>query len=557
MLKISFKRCTSILSLLTLICFLASRSAFAQGAAFAYQGSLTNSGTPANGSYDMQFKLFDSTDFVTGNQVGATITSLAVQVTNGAFTVQLDFGASVFSGAPRFLEIGVRPAGSPDAFTVLSPRQPLSSAPYAVRSTIATSADTATNAANAANAAQLGGIAASQYVVTTDARLSDARPPTSGSANYIQNSTSQQAATNFNISGNGTIGGNLSVGGSLSPGIVNAQTQYDIGGSRVLAAPGTGNLFAGLGAGASLTTGTENAFFGKDSGTSNTSGALNSFFGWEAGNANTTGGGNAFFGWHVGATNTTGCCNSFFGEDAGLGNTTGTDNSFFGIQAGGNGSTGSSNTFIGARTGFGPLNAIGNQNTLLGSNTVVSLSGVNHSTAIGYGARVSTSNTIVLGTTSDVVVIPGLGAAGSTSLCRNSSNQISTCSSSLRYKTEVQPFPGGLEIIRLLRPISFTWKQDGTRDLGLAAEDVARVEPLLVTHNDKGEIEGVKYDRITVALINAINQQQARIEQQQLLIFNLKKIVCSDHPDADMCREAILNQPSITNHTAGLIAYPQ
>jgi hypothetical protein len=53
---------------------------------------------------------------------------------------------------------------------------------------------------------------------------------------------------------------------------------------------------------------------------------------------------------------------------------------------------------------------------------------------------------------------------------------------------------------------------DGSRDLGLGAEDVAKVEPLLVTHNDKGEIEGVRYDRLDVVLINAIKQQQDQIE---------------------------------------------
>ena len=84
-----------------------------------------------------------------------------------------------------------------------------------------------------------------------------------------------------------------------------------------------------------------------------------------------------------------------------------------------------------------------------------------------------------------------LGAAGATTLCRNASNQISTCSSSLRYKTNVTPFQPGLNLIERLRPIAFDWKANGEADLGLAAEEVAKVEPLLVIHNDKGEVEGV------------------------------------------------------------------
>jgi len=79
--------------------------------------------------------------------------------------------------------------------------------------------------------------------------------------------------------------------------------------------------------------------------------------------------------------------------------------------------------------------------------------------------------------------------------------EIAICNfSSLRYKKNLAPFRGGMEILNRLRPISFTWKANGSRDFGLGAEDVAKVEPLLVTHNDKGEIEGVKYDRLNVVL---------------------------------------------------------
>ncbi len=59
-----------------------------------------------------------------------------------------------------------------------------------------------------------------------------------------------------------------------------------------------------------------------------------------------------------------------------------------------------------------------------------------------------------------------------------------------------------------------------------AAEDVAKVEPLLVTRNDKGEVEGVKYDRITAVLVNAVKEQQQQIQQQQDEIASLKQLVC-------------------------------
>jgi hypothetical protein len=131
---------------------------------------------------------------------------------------------------------------------------------------------------------------------------------------------------------------------------------------------------------------------------------------------------------------------------------------------------------------------------------------------------VSTSGSGYAGYFSGKVVVSTLGPAGITSLCRNGAAEISTCSSSLRYKTDVQPFVGGLDLVKRLRPIAFTWKQDGARDLGLGAEDVAAVEPLLVTHNAQGQIEGVKYDRLSAVLINAIHQQQQQIQQQRDLV---------------------------------------
>ena len=89
----------------------------------------------------------------------------------------------------------------------------------------------------------------------------------------------------------------------------------------------------------------------------------------------------------------------------------------------------------------------------------------------------------------------------------------------------MRPFSGGIELINRLRPISFTWKSNGSRDLGLGAEDVAEVEPLLVTHNERGEVEGVKYDRVSVVLINAVKEQQAEIERQQQLNERQQQVI--------------------------------
>jgi hypothetical protein len=107
--------------------------AFAQGTAFTYQGRLNDGANPANGSYDLRFALFDA--LTIGNQLASPITNSPVNVSNGLFTVTLDFG-NQFPGPDRWLEIGVR-TNEGGAFTSLNPRQPLTPAPYAIYSSSA------------------------------------------------------------------------------------------------------------------------------------------------------------------------------------------------------------------------------------------------------------------------------------------------------------------------------------------------------------------------------------------------------------------------------------
>jgi len=103
---------------------------FAQGTAFTYQGLLTVNGSPANGNYDMMFAVFDASSGA--GQVGTTLTIAPTAVSNGLFTVTLDFGPGTFTGSARWLEIGSRPSGSGAAFQTLGPRQELTPAPHAI-----------------------------------------------------------------------------------------------------------------------------------------------------------------------------------------------------------------------------------------------------------------------------------------------------------------------------------------------------------------------------------------------------------------------------------------
>ena len=122
-------------------------------------------------------------------------------------------------------------------------------------------------------------------------------------------------------------------------------------------------------------------------------------------------------------------------------------------------------------------------------------------------------------TTAPTVTLVG-GGMGNT-VCTNGVI-LSNCSSSVRYKKNIVSLGAGLNVVSRLRPITFKWKEGGQSDLGLVAEEVNDVEPLLVTRNARGEIEGVKYDRLSAVFINAFKEQQAQIEQQRSQIELLR-----------------------------------
>jgi len=98
------------------------------GSTSTYQGRLADNGSPANGSYDFEFRLWDAATL--GSQVGSTVTREDVVVSDGLFVVDLSFGAS-FQGQALWLAISVRPGSSTGPYTALSPRQPITAAPYA------------------------------------------------------------------------------------------------------------------------------------------------------------------------------------------------------------------------------------------------------------------------------------------------------------------------------------------------------------------------------------------------------------------------------------------
>jgi len=368
----------------------------------------------------------------------------------------------------------------------------------------------------------------------------------------------------------------VTIPGTSRANVVETVTHFAIGSNRVLANPGSFNLYAGVGTGSTLgsMTGTRNSFFGTQAGNNIENGNGNSFFGAFSGFQVDSGSANTFIGDDAGRQTVSGTRNTFVGRAAGTANVTGEDNVILGASAGGgniagiyntyvgssaasSASSGDRNTFIGGAAG-GATSA-GSRNTLLGFDSSVGNS-LSYATAIGAESTVTTNNTIALGRSNgtDTVKVYGrlrlgtFGTASATTLCYTVGTlEVTTCSSSLRYKENVFDYTHGLSLIRRLRPVYFDWKHNGVRDFGLVAEEVAAVEPLLATTNKDGEIQGVNYERVGVVLVNAVNEQQTVIEMQQRQINDLLEanrrqqaqiealtnLFCSANPAAGICRD--------------------
>ena len=173
---------------------------WAQGTAFTYQGRLNDGASAANGFYDLRFTLFDSTN--AGTAIGLIVTNTASPVSNGLFTASLDFGPNAFNGDARWLEIAVRTNGLANSFTPLTPRQPLTPAPYAIR-------------ASAVDAAGIQGAISDSALSANIPRLNGSGQVFTGAVAF--SNAANQFAGNFSGNGSGLVGLNAS---NLSTGAV-------------------------------------------------------------------------------------------------------------------------------------------------------------------------------------------------------------------------------------------------------------------------------------------------------------------------------------------------
>ena len=283
----------------------------------------------------------------------------------------------------------------------------------------------------------------------------------------------------------------------------NAEGSFNtaIGAGALLANTAQQNTAIGAGALLSNTDGVKNtahgafALFGNTAGNSNTASGVGALFN------NSTGFNNTAIGYNTLLSNTTAGDNTAIGTTALFSNTTGEFNIAIGSQALRDNVTGDSNTAIGDSAGF---NITGSGNVCIGAG-VNGVAGESNITRIRnvYGS-VATERAVYV--TSD--------------------NRIGTLSSSRRYKEQITSMEKASEAIHSLSPVSFRYRKevDPARALcfGLIAEEVAEVNPNLVTLDCEGKPETVRYEAINSMLLNEFLKEHRRVQEQGNTIAELK-----------------------------------
>jgi hypothetical protein len=202
--------------------------------------------------------------------------------------------------------------------------------------------------------------------------------------------------------------------------------------------------------------------------------------------------------------NTSGFWNTATGSNASLLNTTGSFNTATGTEALEGNKFGSYNIAVGFRAG----ELINNSNNIdIGNIGVAADSGI-----IRIGTLGRQTSAYVAGI-SGVTVPQGVGVIIDTD------GHLGTVVSSARFKEHIKPMDKASEAILSLKPVTFRYKHDldraGIPQFGLVAEDVEKVNPDLVAHDDQGKPYTVRYEAVNAMLLNEFLKARRQIDAQQ------------------------------------------
>jgi hypothetical protein len=567
---------------------------FAQGTAFTYQGRLNDTGQPATGIYDLRFTIYDSAGG--GNVVAGPLTNSAAGVTNGLFTVTLDFGDGVFTGDARWLEIAARTNGS-GAFTTLLPLQPITPTPYAIM------ANTASNLLGTLPAAQLSGTVANGQPasnLTVNGTVTAASFAGSGAAltgvtpadgSVTSAKLAAGAVSNVNIAagavgntklansavtvaaGTGLSGGGaVSLGGSVT--LHNAGVVSLTGGGGVTVSASSGAVTLGCTAtdtnipNAIVRRDTEGSFAARTISLSKNL-SLSGNLSLPATSLPSNGVvfvngipflhsynyGNTFVGLNAGNLAMYGFANTATGFEALKQNTWGDFNTANGYQALSNNLIGQYNTATGA--GALQSNTNGQYNTAIGEETLDSNTTGHGNIALGYYAghmittgfdnidignagQASDSSTIRIGfnPAQTNTFIAGIfdSVVATRAVCVDSSGHLGTAASSRRFKEAIEDVGDQSDVLLSLRPVSFRYKPEidpqGIPQFGLIAEEVEQVAPALVMRDAKGAVHSVRYESVNAMLLNEFLKEHRKVEQFESRLEKLEQLLSAKNGGA-------------------------
>ena len=167
----------------------------------------------------------------------------------------------------------------------------------------------------------------------------------------------------------------------------------------------------------------------------------------------------------------------------------------------------------------------GSDNVILGHNAGIGIVHASRNVAIGSeaaGPFTDFDDTCFIGSIfGQIVSDPG----SQTAVFVDQFNVVGIFNSSRRYKHDIQPMDNASETLYRLKPVTFKFNSDwkGTTQYGLIAEEVAEVDPQLVTHGRNGEVESVHYEQINNMLLNEFLKEHKTVVDQQASISQLKR----------------------------------
>jgi hypothetical protein len=223
--------------------------------------------------------------------------------------------------------------------------------------------------------------------------------------------------------------------------------------------------------------------------------------------------------------------NTAEGQNALLSLTVGAYNTAVGVSSLRTDGTGSYNTAVGAGALFGNTET---QNTALGAAAGLSLTTGSRNICIGSGVIgvAGENNTIRIGdnlptdTGQSACYIGGiygqLYGVNGTQCYVDPNGKLSVFFSARRFKTDIADIGAVSEALLALRPVTFHYKPEldktGTRQFGLVAEEVATVNPDLVTHDAKGALATVRYEAVNAMLLNEFLKQHKKVQKLEATV---------------------------------------